>query len=237
MRLNQYISASGYASRRAADRLVEEGKVFVNGELATLGMRIGDGDVVEVEGKRIGRQEELIYIVLNKPVGITCTTDPEIEGNIIDFINYPKRIFPVGRLDKDSEGLILLTNHGDIVNEILRSHNQNEKDYEVMLNKSFNNQFLTDMAKGVEIYNPAKNEYTVTDPCTIVRMGRKTYKLTLAQGLNRQIRRMSWKLGYRVVKLKRTRIMNIHLGDLPTGKWRHLTEEELSTLMAQISVK
>lgn len=235
MRLNQYISASGYASRRAADRLIEAGKVTINGKPAELGQRVQDGDVVEVEGKRINKQEEFIYLVLNKPVGITCTTDPEIEGNIIDFINYPKRIFPVGRLDKDSEGLILLTNHGDIVNEILRSHNQNEKDYEVTVNKAINNKFLEDMAKGVEIYNPAKNEYTVTDPCTIVRTGKKTYKLTLAQGLNRQIRRMSWKLGYRVNKLKRVRIMNIHLGDLPTGKWRHLTEDELSTLMKQIN--
>lgn len=235
MRLNQYISASGCASRRAADRLIEAGKVTINGKPAELGQRVQDGDVVEVEGKRINKQEEFIYLVLNKPVGITCTTDPEIEGNIIDFINYPKRIFPVGRLDKDSEGLILLTNHGDIVNEILRSHNQNEKDYEVTVNKAINNKFLEDMAKGVEIYNPAKNEYTVTDPCTIVRTGKKTYKLTLAQGLNRQIRRMSWKLGYRVNKLKRVRIMNIHLGDLPTGKWRHLTEDELSTLMKQIN--
>lgn len=236
MRLNQYISASGYASRRAADRLITEGKVTINGLPASLGQSVNEGDVVEVEGNKIRKQEAFVYLILNKPVGITCTTDPEIKGNIIDFIQYPKRIFPVGRLDKDSEGLILLTNHGDIVNEILRSHNQNEKDYEVTVNKAINQSFLEKMAAGVEIYNPAKNEYTITNPCRITKTGKKTFKLTLSQGLNRQIRRMSWKLGYRVVKLKRVRIMNIDLGNLPTGQWRHLTDHELSEMLSQLNM-
>ncbi len=236
MRLNQYISASGYASRRAADRLITEGKVTINGLPASLGQSVNEGDVVEVEGNKIRKQEAFVYLILNKPVGITCTTDPEIKGNIIDFIQYPKRIFPVGRLDKDSEGLILLTNHGDIVNEILRSHNQNEKDYEVTVNKAINQSFLEKMAAGVEIYNPTKNEYTITNPCRITKTGKKTFKLTLSQGLNRQIRRMSWKLGYRVVKLKRVRIMNIDLGNLPTGQWRHLTDHELSEMLSQLNM-
>lgn len=236
MRLNQYISASGYASRRAADRLITEGKVTINGLPASLGQSVNEGDVVEVEGNKIRKQEAFVYLILNKPVGITCTTDPDIKGNIIDFIQYPKRIFPVGRLDKDSEGLILLTNHGDIVNEILRSHNQNEKDYEVTVNKAINQSFLEKMAAGVEIYNPTKNEYTITNPCRITKTGKKTFKLTLSQGLNRQIRRMSWKLGYRVVKLKRVRIMNIDLGNLPTGQWRHLTDHELSEMLSQLNM-
>lgn len=236
MRLNQYISASGYASRRAADRLITEGKVTINGLPASLGQSVNEGDVVEVEGNKIRKQEAFVYLILNKPVGITCTTDPDIKGNIIDFIQYPKRIFPVGRLDKDSEGLILLTNHGDIVNEILRSHNQNEKDYEVTVNKAINQSFLEKMAAGVEIYNPAKNEYTITNPCRITKTGKKTFKLTLSQGLNRQIRRMSWKLGYRVVKLKRVRIMNIDLGNLPTGQWRHLRDHELSEMLSQLNM-
>ncbi len=236
MRLNQFISASGYTSRRNADRLIEAGKVVVNGEVASLGLRVTEDDIVEVEGNRILKQEEFIYLVLNKPVGITCTTDREIEGNIVDFIDYPKRIFHVGRLDKDSEGLILMTNHGDIVNEILRSHNKNEKDYIVTVNKDITQSFLDKMARGVEIYNPVRKEYTVTDPCKIVKMGRRTFKLTLSQGLNRQIRNMAKKLGYRVVKLKRVRIMNIELGNLPVGKWRHLTKEEQAVMLAQLNM-
>jgi 23S rRNA pseudouridine2604 synthase len=235
MRLNHYISASGYTSRRDADRLIEAGKVTVNGSVAALGTQVFEDDIVEIEGKRILKQEAFVYLVLNKPVGITCTTDREIEGNIVDFINYPQRIFHVGRLDKDSEGLILMTNNGDIVNEILRSHNKNEKDYEVSVNKTITEEFIAKMAAGVEIFNPVKKQYTVTDPCKITKTGKRTFNITLSQGLNRQIRNMCKKLGYRVVKLKRVRIMNIKLGSLPVGQWRHLTQQELTEMMAQLN--
>ncbi|NLW29712.1 MAG: pseudouridine synthase, partial [Erysipelothrix sp.] len=175
-----------------------------------------------------------VYILLNKPVGITCTTERHIQGNIVDFVKYPERIFPIGRLDKDSEGLILLTNDGSIVNKILRSENAHEKDYIVRVNQLITSQFLHSMSQGVRIYNPVKNEYTVTKKSSVKKINDTTFQITLTQGLNRQIRRMCSQLGYRVVSLKRVRIMHLKLNNLPTGKWRHLSQDEVKELLAQI---
>ena len=230
MRLNKYISSTGLCSRRKADELIKDGRVKVNNKIAELGVRVGPEDQVEVNGELLEEKKTHVYIALNKPRGITCTTERHVKGNIIDFVNHPERIFPIGRLDKDSEGLILLTNNGDIVNEILRNSNNHEKDYIVTVNKDITSSFIENMAKGVKIYNPVKNEYTMTNPCKIEKMGKRLFKLTLSQGLNRQIRRMCTNLGYQVVKLKRIRIINIELNDLPVGKWRDLTQEELSDL-------
>lgn len=234
MRLNNYISSTGLCSRRKADELIKQGRVKINNNIAELGMRVSPEDKVEVDGKLLGQQKTDVYIVLNKPTGITCTTEQHIKGNIIDFINHPERIFPIGRLDKDSEGLILLTNDGSIVNEILRDTNNHEKDYIVTVNKAITPIFIERMSKGVKIYNPVKNEYTMTNKCKINKINDKSFKITLSQGLNRQIRRMCTNLGYRVVKLKRIRIMNIELKNLPVGKWRNLTEEELSDLLVTL---
>lgn len=231
MRINNFISSTGLCSRRKADELIKEGKVKVNNSVAIIGQRVRPEDKVEVEGKILDLEKEKIYIALNKPAGITCTTERHIKGNIIDFVNHPERIFPVGRLDKESEGLILLTNDGTIVNKILMNENNNEKDYIVKVNKAITPSFIEGMSKGVKIYNPVKNEYTVTNPCKLVKTNAKTFKITLTQGLNRQIRRMCTSLGYRVVQLKRIRIINIKLGQLALGKWRNLTEEELGTLL------
>ena len=230
MRINSFISSTGLCSRREADELVKQGKVKVNNEIATIGQRVSEDDKVEVDGKLLSLQNTNVYIALNKPRGITCTTERHIEGNIVDFVNHEERIFPIGRLDKDSEGLILLTSDGSIVNKILRNENKNEKDYIVTVNKPISPSFLKGMASGVKIYNPVRNEYTITNKCKVSKINDKTFKITLTQGLNRQIRRMCSHFGYRVVKLKRIRIMNIDLGNLPVGKWRNLTKEELGTL-------
>ena len=234
MRLNKYISSTGLCSRRKADELIKKGKVKVNNKIAELGVRVGPEDQVQVNGKLLKQEKRDVYIALNKPRGITCTTERHIKGNIIDYVNHPERIFPIGRLDKDSEGLILLTNNGDIVNEILRNSNNHEKDYIVTVNKAITSSFIENMEKGVKIYNPVRNEYTITNPSKLEKLGDKSFKLTLSQGLNRQIRRMATNLGYQVVKLKRVRIINIELKDLPLGKWRDLTEEELSDLFTII---
>lgn len=232
MRLNKFISSTGLCSRRQADELIKDKKVRINGHIATIGLKVTPEDKVEVNGELLKRKKAAVYLALNKPRGITCTTERHIEGNIIDFVNYPERIFPIGRLDKDSEGLILLTNDGSIVNKILRSNHKHEKDYLVSVNKAITPAFIKGMAKGVKIYNPVKNEYTVTSPCKIVKIGGRSFKITLSQGLNRQIRRMCSHFGYRVVKLKRIRIVNIDLKSLPLGQWRNLTKEELKTLLA-----
>lgn len=234
MRLNNFISSTGLCSRRQADELIKQEKVKVNGKIPTIGLEVSQEDKVEVNGKLLKPKKNHVYIALNKPPGITCTTERHIKGNIIDFIDHPERIFPIGRLDKDSEGLILLTNDGSIVNEILRVKNNHEKDYIVTVDKKITPSFYKGMANGVKIYNPTKNEYTLTKQCNVVKMGTRTFKITLTQGLNRQIRRMCTYFGYKVVNLKRIQIMNIPLQDLPVGKWRNLTEEELSVLLSII---
>lgn len=228
MRLNKYISSTGLCSRREADKLIGEGKVKVNGELALLGTLVEEGDQVLVNGKNVKPVKKKVYLAFNKPVGITCTTERHVEGNIIDFINYPERIFPIGRLDKDSEGLILLTNDGDIVNEILREENNHKKEYIVTVDKNIDDNFIKNMANGVRIFNPVKKRPTMTKKCEIVKLNKRTFKIILSQGLNRQIRRMTSACGYKVVKLKRVKIMNIDLKNLSTGKWRYLKEEELA---------
>jgi len=234
MRINKFISSTGLCPRRQADKLIEQRKVKINGKTAILGDVVNSEDRVEVNGKMLKLQERIIYIALNKPPGITCTTERHVKGNIIDFVNHKERIFPIGRLDKPSEGLILLTNNGDIVNKILRNENDNEKDYIVTVNKNITPNFIRGMSDGVKIFNPVRNEYTMTNRCKVQQIDAKTFKITLTQGLNRQIRRMCSHFGYKVVKLKRIRIMNIKLKSLPIGKWRNLTEEEVKTLLAII---
>ena len=225
-RLNKYLSEVGYCSRRVADRLIAEGKVTINGKIAEMGTKVEEGNKVEVEGIRLEKltNQKKIYLAFNKPVGIVCTTDRKVEpNNVIDFIKYPKRIFPIGRLDKLSEGLIFLTNDGDIVNKILRARNNHEKEYIVKVNRPINSDFIQNMSNGVEILD------TITKNCFVKQLGPKKFKIILTQGLNRQIRRMCETLGYKVQSLKRVRIMNIKL-DVPTGKYRELTKDELSEL-------
>jgi len=233
-RLNVAIAKTGLCSRRQADTYISENRVTVNGLVAVLGTQVSDGDVVELDGKPLGGKAELVVLAYHKPKGITCTTDTEIEGNIIQAVNYPIRIFPIGRLDKDSEGLILLTSDGDIVNKILRAENAHEKEYYVKVNLPLMGDFKELMEDGVEIFNPVKNEMTTTLPCRVKVINEQSFYITLSQGLNRQIRRMVATLGYRVVYLKRNRIMHINLGDLPKGQYRLLTEEEITRLYQAI---
>ena len=223
-RLNKAISDSGYCSRRQADKFIEQGLVTINDQPASLGDRAMPNDIIKVKNITINKNEQLVYIALNKPVGITCTTDRRIEGNVVDFINHKERIFHIGRLDKPSEGLLLMTNDGDIVNKILRAGNQHEKEYVVKVDRRITDSFIKRMQSGVPILD------TVTKKCKVEKIGRFVFKITLIQGLNRQIRRMSEHLGYEVETLKRERIMNIELGKLPIGKWRYLTEKELKDL-------
>lgn len=227
-RLNKYLSESGFCSRRAADKLIEEGKVLINGIVPELGTKVNEGDQVTVNGQLIIARNPSIYIAFNKPVGITCTTDLKDKTNIIDYINFPERIFPIGRLDKASEGLILLTNDGDIVNKILRSRNNHEKEYYVTVDKPITTDFIHKMSNGLPILD------TVTRKCKVEKVGNYQFKIILTQGLNRQIRRMCELLNYEVKKLKRTRIMSIKLEGIQQGKWRHLTPEELKTLLQQV---
>ena len=227
-RINKYLSEVGYCSRREADKLIEEKKVTINGKFPEMGTKVEEGDQVEVEGQRIEKstKQKKIYLAFNKPVGIVCTTDRRLEpNNIIDFIKYPSRIFPVGRLDKPSEGLIFLTNDGDIVNKILRARNNHEKEYIVGVNRPINREFIQNMSNGVEILD------TITENCYVKQLGPRKFKIILTQGLNRQIRRMCESLGYRVRSLKRVRIMNIKL-DVPIGKYRKLSKGELLELNA-----
>ena len=223
-RLNKAISDSGFCSRRQADKHIEQGLVSVNDKTAKLGDRAMPNDTIKVNNQPIIKNEELVYIALNKPVGITCTTDKRIEGNVVDFIKHKERIFHIGRLDKPSEGLLLMTNDGDIVNKILRAGNEHEKEYIVKVDRRITDEFLKRMATGVPILD------TVTKKCVVEKVGRYVFKITLIQGLNRQIRRMCEHLGYEVVSLKRLRIMNIHLENLEIGEWRDLTEKELTDL-------
>lgn len=225
IRLNKYIASSGLCSRREADSLIENGKVTINGIVAVQGTKVNEGDVVLVGGKKIMPDDDMIYIAFNKPLGVTCTTDKRDPSNIIDFIGFDERIFPVGRLDKNSSGLILLTNDGSIVNKLLRAENGHEKEYLVTVNRPYDKNFIKQMESGVPVLGQ------LTLPCKIKPAGDKTFKIILHQGLNRQIRRMCEYLGYKVTKLKRIRFMNINLGDLETGKWRYLTPDEKKELL------
>jgi 23S rRNA pseudouridine2604 synthase len=224
IQINKYISNSGFCSRRDADKLVEDARVTINDDIALPTSRVQSGDLVAIDGEKIKSKQRPIYIALNKPIGVTSTTDMSDKTNIIRFMNHPKRIFPVGRLDKDSEGLILLTNDGDIVNKILRSSNNNEKEYVVTVDKELTHEMIKQMGTGVRILGE------VTKPCYIRQEGQRRFRIILKQGLNRQIRRMCEAFGYKVKTLKRIRIMHIHLGTLPTGKWRYLTPQEMDEL-------
>ena len=224
-RLNKYISESGFCSRREADKLIEQQKVTINDKLPELGTKVLPGDVVKVSGKVIGaapeNKSDRVYIAYNKPIGITCTTERHVKGNIIDAIRHKERIFPIGRLDKPSEGLIFLTSDGDIVNKILRAENAHEKEYVVTVDKPISERFITRMSKGVPILG------TITKPCKTTMQSKFVFRIVLTQGLNRQIRRMCEYLGYEVKKLKRTRIMNVSITGLRPGQWRDLTAEEM----------
>ncbi len=231
-RLNKAISDSGHCSRRQADTLIEQGRVTINGKPTILGDRVMPGDTIQVDGNEILSNDNLVYIVLNKPVGITCTTDRRIQGNVVDFIGHKERIFHVGRLDKPSEGLLLMTNDGDIVNKILRAGNRHEKEYIVKVDRPITNDFISKMSNGV----PLHELETTTKKCKVERISRFIFRIILVQGLNRQIRRMCDYLGYDVIELKRVRIMNISIGNLAIGKWRDLTKKELDGLkMAVVS--
>lgn len=223
MRINKLLSNLGYCSRRDTNRLIEENRITVNGELCSPGQWVKEEDVILIDNKPIPLKDK-IYIALNKPVGITCTASKEVESNIINFMNYPEYIFPVGRLDKASQGLILMTNDGDLANKILESENEHEKEYIVTLNKPFDDSFMKGMSEGVEICG------VKTRACEVNRIGKDTFRIILTQGLNKQIRRMSKVFGYTVVRLERIRIMNIKIDGIDVGKWRNLTEKEISEL-------
>ena len=225
VRINKYLSEAGFCSRRKADEYIAQGRVKINGKVPEMGTKVAPGDVVTVDGKRIEEpKEDFVYLAFNKPRGIVCTTDTRRErDNIIDFINYPSRIFPIGRLDKASEGLIFLTNDGDIVNKILRARNNHEKEYVVRVNRRITPDFVKKMSGGVPILD------TVTRPCKVKKLDDFTFNIILTQGLNRQIRRMCEHLGYRVKKLERVRIMNVKL-DMPKGRWRYLSRKELKEI-------
>jgi 23S rRNA pseudouridine2604 synthase len=226
MRINKYMSESGACSRRVADAWIEAGRVRLNGQIATLGSQVHPGDEVLLDGRPVGTRKRTIYIALNKPRGITSTTAEDVADNIVAYINYPERIFPIGRLDKFSEGLILLTNDGDIVNKVLRVENNHEKEYLVTVDRPITDAFVAGMASGVRILG------RMTNPCVVTREDPKTFRIILTQGLNRQIRRMCEAFDYRVRKLQRVRIMHVELGDLPYGKWRELTHAERERLLA-----
>ncbi len=226
VRINKFLTQIGYCSRRAADKLIDAGRVSINGAIPELGTKISEADIVEVDGEIVSQPKKKtnVYIAFNKPVGIVCTTDTGVEkDNIIDYIGYPERIFPIGRLDKPSEGLIFLTNDGDIVNKILRARNNHEKEYIVTVNRAIDNDFISRLSNGIPILDQ------VTRKCKVEQLGEKKFKIILTQGLNRQIRRMVDFMGLRVQTLKRVRIMNVKL-DVPVGKWRHLTIEELDEI-------
>lgn len=225
IRLNKYLSEAGICSRREADRLIEEGRVYVDGEKATMGMKVLPGQKVVCDGAEVGEKDRPVLLAVNKPRGIVCTTsDKDRAENIVEFLNYPVRIYPVGRLDKESEGLLLMTNQGEMMDQILRGRNGHEKEYLVTVDRPVTDGFIQKMGAGVPILD------TVTRPCEVEKTGEKTFRIILTQGLNRQIRRMCETLGYQVVKLRRVRIMNIELGTLKTGEYREITGEELSKL-------
>ena len=231
MRLNKYIADTGTCSRREADRLIAAGRVAVNGERARIGAELAEGDIVAIDGERLAARTAAagkrrhVYIALNKPVGVTCTTEPGVKGNIVDFVGHEQRIFPIGRLDKDSEGLILLTSNGDIVNEVLRAENKLEKEYLVAVNHRIDDAFLRGMSRGVPVHGQT------TLPCKTGKLGPYGFRIVLVQGLNRQIRLMAAHFGYRVKQLVRVRIGGVKLGHLKPGQWRNLTDAELRALL------
>lgn len=227
--LNKYISSTGICSRRDAEKLIVAGRVTINGNLTQLGNRVFEGDVVKVDGRALKAKPKTLYIAFNKPIGIVCTTDSKEKKNIVRYINHPERLFPIGRLDKPSEGLIFLTNDGDIVNKILRAGNNHEKDYVVTVDRPITDDFIEEMGSGIPILG------TVTQKCKVTKLSAKTFQIVLTQGLNRQIRRMCEYLGYEVLKLQRTRIMNINLDKLAIGQWRELTEKELSEIHKMVA--
>ncbi len=227
--LNKYISQTGICSRRDADAMIEQGRVSINGEATKKGNRVFEGDVVKIDGKPILEKPEAIYIAFNKPLGVVCTTDLKEPDNIIDYIDHPERLFPVGRLDKFSQGLIFLTNDGDIVNKILRAGNNHEKEYVVSTREPVSDKFVKQMASGVPVLN------TITKKCRVTKMSEHTFKITLTQGINRQIRRMCEHLGVHVTHLMRTRIMNIEIAKLKSGHWRELTDEEIQLINKAIA--
>ena len=230
IRINKYLSEAGHCSRREADKLIDQGRITINGSVPEMGTKVASTDVVCVDGEIVRpKMKEATYLAFNKPIGIVCTTDRRVEkDNIIDYINYPTRIFPIGRLDKPSEGLIFLTDDGDIVNKILRARNHHEKEYLVTVDRPISADFIEKMGVGVPVLD------TVTQACEVERISKYVFKIILTQGLNRQIRRMCEYFGYDVIKLKRTRIMNVNL-DIPVGKWRHLTEVELKTINEMVA--
>lgn len=230
VRINKYLSEAGVCSRREADRQIEAGNVTINGRVAMMGDRVSAEDVVMYGRKKVSKEEEQILIAVNKPVGIVCTAEKREKDNIVDFINYPKRIYPIGRLDKTSHGLLLMTNQGDLVNKMMRSGNYHEKEYIVKVNREITEEFLQKMAKGVYL-----QELDITTrPCRVEKVGRRVFRIILTQGLNRQIRRMCETFRYRVVDLKRVRIMNIRLGDLKEGAYRKVTQQEWQELQDQL---
>lgn len=228
MRINKYISETGFCSRRATNRLITEKRITVNGAVCEPNTMIAPGDVVLIDGQGIPKKAEAVYIALHKPVGITCTAARTVEGNIIDFIDYPSRIFPIGRLDKDSEGLILMTNDGEIVNRMMRSEFGHEKEYVVTVDSLITEDFIKKMSSGIEILG------TTTKPCKVSRISDQQFRIILTQGLNRQIRRMAKECGYRVIRLERIRIMNITMEGLDAGEWRELSENELASMLDQL---
>ncbi|MDY0317408.1 MAG: pseudouridine synthase [Candidatus Izemoplasmatales bacterium] len=231
MRINVFISSTGFCSRREADRLVQNGRVTIDNQIASIGMDVSDTNIVKIDGKVIGKQPDRVYIAFNKPRGIVSTTDQTKPNNIISYLNYPERIFPIGRLDKDTSGLILLTNDGMIVNKILRSENNHDKEYIVEVDKPISQDFINKMQTGVEIYNPVQHVVVETKPAKIKKINNSTFNLIITQGLNLQIRRMCKQLGYNVKTLKRIRIINIKINDLKIGQWRYLTEKEIVELL------
>ncbi len=228
VRLNRFLAEAGVASRRGSDKIIEEGRVTVDGRLAVLGDKVGDGTIVCVDGVAVHKVEEVILLAFYKPEGITCTANPDDETNIVDYIDYPKRIYSIGRLDKDSEGLILMTNDGDLANRVMRSREEHEKEYIVTVDKDVTDDFVRGMAGGVPIIDGR-----ITKRCTVVKTGPREFRIVLRQGLNRQIRRMCEHFGYNVVKLKRTRVMNVTLGNLKPGRYRDLSKEERDELYMQ----
>ncbi|MCI8417321.1 MAG: pseudouridine synthase [Lachnospiraceae bacterium] len=234
IRLNKYLSEKGICSRREADRLIEQGRVTVDGRVADMGMKVREDQVICVGNRQVGGTTRPVLLAVNKPVGVVCTTDKRERRNIVDFVGYPERIYPIGRLDKDSQGLILMTNQGELVNQILKASNHHEKEYLVRVNKPVTEAFLEQMRKGVSIRKEEKGKVlldAVTRPCVVERMGKQRFRIILTQGLNRQIRRMCEALGYRVEELRRVRVLNIQLRGLPQGRYREVTREEYAQLL------